>query len=139
MMFGKIQIMIIRVTVEEVRVLEPLIIFSLAYLSYITAGMFSWSPIISLIGCGLVQVLIINISFTTSLLHHCWNVFLVSYNQSHWMRTCSGFNHKHLITAFHLDQFCLILRLLLFIIIIIIIVNTIIIMFIQIRQTSTSN
>ena len=61
MMFGKIQIMIIRVTVEEVRVLEPLIIFSLAYLSYITAGMFSWSPIISLIGCGLVQVLIINI------------------------------------------------------------------------------
>ena len=54
-----ILIMIIRVTVEEVRVLEPLIIFSLAYLSYITAGMFSWSPIISLIGCGLVQVLII--------------------------------------------------------------------------------
>lgn len=49
--------MMIRVTVEEVRVLEPLIIFSLAYLSYITAGMFSWSPIISLIGCGLVQVL----------------------------------------------------------------------------------
>ena len=48
--------MMIRVTVEEVRVLEPLIIFSLAYLSYITAGMFSWSPIISLIGCGLVQV-----------------------------------------------------------------------------------
>ena len=46
----------IRMTVEEVRVLEPLIIFSLAYLSYITAGMLSWSPIISLIGCGLVQV-----------------------------------------------------------------------------------
>ena len=53
--------MLTRLTVDEVRILEPLIIFSLAYLAYITAGMFSWSPIISLIGCGLVQVVIIKL------------------------------------------------------------------------------
>ena len=32
-----------------------------------------------------------------SLLYHCWNVLLVPYNQPHWMRTCAGFDHKHII------------------------------------------
>ena len=62
--------MLIRLTVDEVRILEPLIIFSLAYLAYITAGMFSWSPIISLIGCGLVQVSIIKLYHHVSSFGH---------------------------------------------------------------------
>ncbi len=34
---------------------EPLALFGMAYLSYVTAELFHWSGIISLIGCGLVQ------------------------------------------------------------------------------------
>ncbi len=42
-------------TTSEVRVVEPLAIFGMAYMSYVTAELFHWSGIISLIGCGLVQ------------------------------------------------------------------------------------
>ncbi|XP_071747760.1 sodium/hydrogen exchanger 1 isoform X2 [Lepeophtheirus salmonis] len=40
---------------SDVRVVEPLAVFGMAYLSYITAELFHWSGIISLIGCGLIQ------------------------------------------------------------------------------------
>ncbi|GAB1605343.1 Na(+)/H(+) exchanger beta-like, partial [Argonauta hians] len=40
---------------SSVEVLEPLTIFSLAFLSYLLAEMFAFSGIISLIGCGLIQ------------------------------------------------------------------------------------
>ncbi|XP_029648211.1 Na(+)/H(+) exchanger beta isoform X1 [Octopus sinensis] len=40
---------------SSVKVLEPLTIFSLAFLSYLLAEMFAFSGIISLIGCGLIQ------------------------------------------------------------------------------------
>ena len=40
---------------EEVRVVEPLIVFGTAYLAYMSAELFHWSGIISLIGCGLTQ------------------------------------------------------------------------------------
>jgi NhaP-type Na+/H+ or K+/H+ antiporter len=43
-------------TTSEVRVVEPLALFGMAYLSYVVAELFHWSGIISLIGCGLVQV-----------------------------------------------------------------------------------
>ena len=38
-----------------VRIIEPLALFCGGYLAYITAELFHWSGIISLIGCGLVQ------------------------------------------------------------------------------------
>lgn len=38
-----------------VTVVEPLALFGMGYLAYITAELFHWSGIISLIGCGLVQ------------------------------------------------------------------------------------
>jgi len=38
-----------------VRIVEPMMIFGFAYLSYLTADLLSWSGIISLIGCGIVQ------------------------------------------------------------------------------------
>ncbi|XP_013384035.1 Na(+)/H(+) exchanger beta isoform X2 [Lingula anatina] len=40
---------------EHVRVMEPMTVFTLAYLSYLTAELFHFSGIISIIGCGLVQ------------------------------------------------------------------------------------
>jgi len=42
-------------TTSEVRVVEPLALFGMAYLSYVAAELFHWSGIVSLIGCGLVQ------------------------------------------------------------------------------------
>ena len=42
-------------TTQHVRVMEPLIVFAMAYLSYFGAELFHWSGIISLIGCGLIQ------------------------------------------------------------------------------------
>ena len=42
-------------TTENVRVVEPLIVILLAYLSYVAAELFHFSGIISLIACGLVQ------------------------------------------------------------------------------------
>ncbi|XP_033104347.1 Na(+)/H(+) exchanger beta-like isoform X2 [Anneissia japonica] len=40
---------------RHVRVVEPLTILGMAYLSYIMAELFHWSGIIGIIGCGLVQ------------------------------------------------------------------------------------
>ena len=40
---------------KQTRVIEPLIIFALSYLSYILAETIHWSGIISLIGCGFIQ------------------------------------------------------------------------------------
>jgi len=40
---------------QEVRVIEPLAVLSCAYLSYMLAELVSFSGIISLIGCGIVQ------------------------------------------------------------------------------------
>ncbi|WAR28438.1 NHEB-like protein [Mya arenaria] len=40
---------------EHCRVVEPLAVFVLAYISYLAAEMFHLSGIISIIGCGLVQ------------------------------------------------------------------------------------
>ena len=40
---------------KQTRVIEPLIIFALSYLSYILAETIHWSGIISLIGCGVTQ------------------------------------------------------------------------------------
>lgn len=42
-------------TTSEVRVVEPLALFGMGYLAYVTAELFHWSGIISLIGCGIVQ------------------------------------------------------------------------------------
>ena len=42
-------------TTREVRVMEPLALFGMAYLAYFAAELFHWSGIISLIGCGLIQ------------------------------------------------------------------------------------
>ena len=35
--------------------MEPLALFGMGYLAYVSAELFHWSGIISLIGCGLVQ------------------------------------------------------------------------------------
>jgi len=40
---------------KEVRVVEPLAVLMMAYLSYMLADLVDWSGIISLIGCGIVQ------------------------------------------------------------------------------------
>ena len=40
---------------DDVRVVEPLIVYGTAYLAYMLAELFHWSGIISLIGCGLTQ------------------------------------------------------------------------------------
>ena len=41
---------------KDVRIIEPLALFCGGYLAYIMAELVHWSGIISLIGCGLVQV-----------------------------------------------------------------------------------
>ncbi|KAL5004613.1 hypothetical protein ScPMuIL_018069 [Solemya velum] len=41
---------------SSVKVVEPIAIFGIAYLSYLLAELFHWSGIISIIGCGLMQV-----------------------------------------------------------------------------------
>ncbi|KFM72345.1 Sodium/hydrogen exchanger 2, partial [Stegodyphus mimosarum] len=40
---------------EDVRVVEPLAMLGVAYLSYLLAEMVHFSGIISIIGCGIVQ------------------------------------------------------------------------------------
>ncbi|KAE8743341.1 hypothetical protein FOCC_FOCC011040, partial [Frankliniella occidentalis] len=52
--FGLVTALLTRTT-EEVRVVEPLAVLGIAYLSYITAELFHFSGIISIIGCGLAQ------------------------------------------------------------------------------------
>ena len=52
--FGLLTSYIVKFT-KETRVIEPLIVLALAYLSYILAETIHWSGIISLIGCGVVQ------------------------------------------------------------------------------------
>ncbi|XP_059350409.1 Na(+)/H(+) exchanger protein 7-like isoform X2 [Daphnia carinata] len=42
-------------TTSEVRVVEPLVVFGMAYFAYMGAELFHFSGIISCIGCGLVQ------------------------------------------------------------------------------------
>merc|ERR1719322_1130379 len=53
-MVGVITALITKFT-KEVRVIEPLAVLSCAYLSYMLAELVSFSGIISLIGCGIVQ------------------------------------------------------------------------------------
>ena len=52
--FGFLSSFITKYTVG-VRVVEPMTLFGFAYISYLVADLLSWSGIISLIGCGLVQ------------------------------------------------------------------------------------
>jgi len=52
--FGILTAFITKFT-TEVRVLEPLATFSLAYLAYLAADLVNWSGIISIIGCGMLQ------------------------------------------------------------------------------------
>ena len=40
---------------KDVSIMEPLIVFGMAYFAYMGAELFHWSGIISLIGCGLIQ------------------------------------------------------------------------------------
>jgi len=40
---------------QEVRVVEPLAVLTMAYFSYMMAELFHWSGILSLVGCGLIQ------------------------------------------------------------------------------------
>jgi len=42
-------------TTKQVQVVEPLAVLGLAYSAYMTAELFHWSGIISMIGCGLTQ------------------------------------------------------------------------------------
>ena len=51
---GLISSYIVKFT-KQTRVIEPLIILTMAYLSYILAETIHWSGIISLIGCGVFQ------------------------------------------------------------------------------------
>jgi len=52
--FGLLTAVITKFT-SGVRVLEPLALLGGSYLAYVTAELFHWSGIISLIGCGLIQ------------------------------------------------------------------------------------
>ncbi|KAF4527107.1 hypothetical protein B566_EDAN013741, partial [Ephemera danica] len=52
--FGLLTALITKTT-EDCRVVEPLAILGVAYLSYLSAELFHFSGIISIIGCGLVQ------------------------------------------------------------------------------------
>jgi len=54
MLTGLATALITRFT-KEVRVVEPLAVLMMAFLSYMLAELLSWSGIISLIGCGIVQ------------------------------------------------------------------------------------
>jgi len=53
-LFGVISSLFTKQT-KKIQEVEPLIIISLAYFSYICAELFGWSGILSLIGCGLFQ------------------------------------------------------------------------------------
>ncbi|XP_065347648.1 sodium/hydrogen exchanger 1-like isoform X1 [Cloeon dipterum] len=52
--FGLVAALLTKTT-KHVRVFEPLLILGIAYMSYMTAELFAFSGIISIIGCGLVQ------------------------------------------------------------------------------------
>ena len=52
--FGLLTALITRFT-SGVRIIEPLALLGGAYLAYITAELFHWSGILSLIGCGITQ------------------------------------------------------------------------------------
>jgi sodium/hydrogen exchanger 3 len=52
--FGILSAFILKMT-KDVRVIEPLIILTMAYFGFILAECIHWSGIISLIGCGIVQ------------------------------------------------------------------------------------
>ena len=52
--FGFISAIVTKFT-EQLRIVEPVVIFVISYMSYLVADMFGWSGIISLIGCGLIQ------------------------------------------------------------------------------------
>ena len=54
LMYGFLTALITKVT-SGVRIIEPLALLGAAYMAYISAELFHWSGIISLIGCGLVQ------------------------------------------------------------------------------------
>ncbi len=54
MLIGLFSAYILKQT-DDVRVIQPLMIFATAYLSFITAECLHWSGIISLIGCGIMQ------------------------------------------------------------------------------------
>ncbi|KAL0280529.1 UNVERIFIED_CONTAM: hypothetical protein PYX00_001793 [Menopon gallinae] len=52
--FGLLSALLTKTT-KDVRVVEPLAVLGIAYLSYLAAELFHFSGIISIIGCGLVQ------------------------------------------------------------------------------------
>jgi sodium/hydrogen exchanger 3 len=52
---GVVTALITRFT-ENVRVVEPMIVIVIAYMSYVTAELFHFSGIIGIIGCGLMQI-----------------------------------------------------------------------------------
>ena len=54
LIYGFLTALITRLT-SDVRIIEPLTLLGAAYLAYITAELFHWSGIISLIGCGIIQ------------------------------------------------------------------------------------
>ena len=54
LMYGFLTALITRLT-SGVRIIEPLALLGGAYMAYITAELFHWSGIISLIGCGVIQ------------------------------------------------------------------------------------
>ena len=54
LIYGFLTALITRLT-SGVRIIEPLALLGGAYMAYITAELFHWSGIISLIGCGIVQ------------------------------------------------------------------------------------
>jgi len=54
LVFGLLTAVITKFT-SGVRILEPLALLGGSYLAYVTAELFHWSGIISLIGCGLIQ------------------------------------------------------------------------------------
>ena len=54
LMYGFLTALITKLT-SGVRIIEPLALLGAAYMAYISAELFHWSGIISLIGCGIIQ------------------------------------------------------------------------------------
>ena len=54
LIYGFLTALITKVT-SGVRIIEPLALLGAAYMAYISAELFHWSGIISLIGCGIIQ------------------------------------------------------------------------------------
>ena len=55
LLYGVVTALITRFT-QNVRVVEPMIVIVIAYMSYVTAELFHFSGIIGIIGCGLMQI-----------------------------------------------------------------------------------